>query len=108
MSNLSRFEEFVINAQKNPDYQTITKNNGSFEFNDCATKLVELQNKLNRSLLQYLFMNDTNEHLIEHLAEKFAYTHQRNLLSWLGSIDSQYKFFIMHELKTNSALFAHC
>lgn len=98
----SRFEQFILDFQNNPAYfKEKLSGNGSFEFSDSISLLQEFSNKVNYNIFIYLF----GKQLGEHLVEKFAIECDRNLLKFLSSIDSEYKFFILYEIKTNSVLY---
>jgi hypothetical protein len=100
---MSRFEEFKENAKKDIDnYRERLKGNGSFEYNETTIELIKLENKINSSLLIYLF----GERLGNHYAERFAQS-VRSLLRLMNNMDSDARFFLLYELKTNKDLFAH-
>lgn len=101
----TRYELFVINAKNNREtYRQDISGNGSFEYTDQALSLMDLANNLNMNLFVYLF----GKQLGEHLAYKFVMDCNRDLLKFFGILDSQYRFFLLHELKTNEQLFIHC
>ncbi len=101
---MSRFEEFKENAKKDIDnYRERLKGNGSFEYNETTIELIKLENKINSSLLIYLF----GERLGNHYAERFVQS-GRSLLRLMNNMDSEARFFLLYELKTNRDLFAHC
>ena len=105
IEELSRYQTFVDRAVGNfLDYEKKMKGNGSFQYSDQVIELFQLSNKMNKNLLVYLF----GEQLGHHLAEKFVVECHRNLLAFFNCIDSQYSFFILHELKNNKHLFAYC
>lgn len=83
-------------------YREKMKGCGSFEFVDLSDKLQELQNKLNKSLLQYLF----GERLGEHYTNKFIGC-DRNLLHFFNKISHEEKFFMLYELKTNQSIYSN-
>ncbi len=98
----TKYQEFLEAAHDNENYRQEIQGNGGFEYNQQVSKLMELSNKLNSRLLVYLF----GEEMGCHLAIKFIEC-DRNLLRFFLAIDGQYKFYILHELKTNETLFAH-
>lgn len=101
----SRYDIFVINAKNNHEsYRKDVSGNGSFEYVQQVLDLMTLSDKLNMPLLVYLF----GKQLGEHLAYKFVMECDRNLMKFFGKLDSQYRFFLLHELKTNEQLFIHC
>ncbi len=98
----SRFEKFISDFQNNPSYfKEKLSGNGSFEFSDSISLLQNFSNKVNYNIFVYLF----GQQLGEHLAEKLAIECDRNLLKFLSAIDSEYTFFILYEIKTNSLLY---
>ncbi len=103
---MSRFEQFKQTSSNlgADNYRQTISGNGGFDYNQQVSSLIELSNKFNTNLLIYLF----DEKLGRHLVEKFAIECKRNLLDFLNKIDVEMKFFILHELKTNKTLFAHC
>lgn len=103
--NKSRFETFVEEFKKDPDnYQKKLFADGSFAYSEQVDNLIEFANKVNYNLFVYLF-----EHQLgEHLATKFIEENNRNLLSFFSRIDSQYRFFILYEIKNNKNLYFHC
>lgn len=101
----SRYQTFVDRAVDNfSDYEKKLKGDGSFQYSDQVVELIQLSNKMNGNLLVYLF----GKQLGKHLAEKFVIECRRNLLEFFNCIDSQYRFFILHELKNDKHLFAYC
>jgi len=108
---LSKYEAFLENAKRDQksfnSHVEKMKGSGSFEFKELAEKLFELQNKLNNALIVYLFSNDKNDRLIEHIVNKYLEKH-RNILLFLFALDNEMRFFILHELKTNQNLFSNC
>lgn len=101
---MSRYEQFVENAQHRRDtYYDELSGDGSFDYHDQVTALIQLSNQLNAGILVYLFGEQTGM----HLAEKFILECDRNLLRFFSCIDSQYRFYILYELKTNKTLFAN-
>lgn len=106
---MSRYSEFNEKAKSDIEaHRERTHGNGGFDYNEQVTILVELQNKLNLSLLKYMFGGTAEEdRFAKHLMEKFI-TCNRNLLQFFHNIDRQTRFYILHELKTNASLFAWC
>jgi len=103
--NKSRYELFCENALSDfSKYEKELKSDGSFNYSDQVTQLQLLSNKINLKMLKYLF----GDFLGTHLAEKYAIECNRNLLTFFSAIDSQYKFYILYELKNNEDLFFHC
>jgi len=102
----SRLEQFVADANRvgYDVYRKSIEGSGTFEYRDVVDKLIELENKLNSSLLGYLF----GEQLGEHYAKVFTYDCHRSITKFMGKMDSEKMFFLLHELKTNEALYAHC
>lgn len=98
----TRFEQFLESAKKET-YQADMKGSGTFEYDDQIIRLMVFSDKVNMRLLAYLFGTE----LGEHLAIKYMEA-RRNLLVFLGLLDSEKRFFILHEIKTNSELYAHC
>ena len=101
----SKYEEFKKAAQDNIDaYRTKISGSGSFEYSQQVDDLITFSNKVNYNLLVYMFGDKVGS----HLAEKFAIECKRDILMFLKKIDSQMKFFILHQIKTNDSLYAHC
>jgi hypothetical protein len=101
----SRYEEFVACARNDMTvYQNDLKGNGTFEYVDQLLDLLTFSNKINNRLLVYLF----GERLGEHLWFKFVTSHNRNLLEFFSGLTSEYRFFVLHEIKTNESLYAYC
>ena len=101
---MTKYEEFISNAKSSiDDHRREIRGNGGFDYNEQVKMLTSLQNKLNTSLMIYLF----GEQLGPHYAIVF-YDNGRNLLSLFSKMDSEAQFFILHELKTNLNLFANC
>lgn len=108
---LSKYDQWLSDVKK--DKETFEKaiqelkGNGQYEYSATIENLNELQNKLNNALFNYWFSNGENDRYVKHIVNKFLEKH-RNLLSFLSSIDSEMRFFILLELKTNETLFANC
>lgn len=105
MADQTRFEAFKATARTNIEqYRKDLSGDGSFQYVDQVMVLAEFSNKLNTKLLVYLF----GEQLGEHLGTKFVIQCDRNLLKFLASLSSEYRFYILHEIKNNDLLYAHC
>lgn len=102
----SRYEEFVANANSvgYDAYRKTIEGNGTFEYRDVVTKLIELENKLNSRLLTYLF----GKELGYHYADVFVIDCDRSITKFFRRMESEKMFFLLHELKTNETLYAHC
>jgi hypothetical protein len=101
----SRFEKFSEDAKKDIDtYKERLVGDGTFSYVGQVIMLERLSHYMNRNMLVYLF----GELLGDHLAETFAHQCNHNLLSFLSRLNSEYRFFILHELKNNKILFSYC
>jgi hypothetical protein len=100
----TRAEIFVENAQKDiKSYRGKLSGDGTFDYSQQVLELQKLSRKMSQSTLIYLF----GDNLGKHYFEKFVFQHNRDLLSFLSNIDTQNRFFILHELKNNPELFFH-
>jgi hypothetical protein len=100
----TRYELFLASAKSDMTaYREKLKGDGSFAYVSQVTDLARLGNNMNYFMLVYLF----GDILGNHLNEKFVIQHNRNLLSFLTELTSEYRFFILYELKNNENLFAH-
>lgn len=91
------YNDFVNNAHLDMDaHHERMRNNGTFEFSDAVKIMEKLSLHMNGYTLVYLF----GEQLGSHLWEKFI-DNNRNLLSWLRTLTSEYRFFLLHEVKNN-------
>ena len=100
----SRYELFKFAAQSDiKAYRKELTGNGSFDYVSQVTELERLSINMNGRLLTYLF----GDLLGAHLRDKFAVECRGNLLHFFRQLTSEYKFFILHELKTNKSLFAN-
>lgn len=98
----TRYEEFLAYARSNIEsYRKELKGDGTFDYLQQVDQLEKLSNKINLSMLVYLF----GERLGTHLAEKFVIECNRNLLSFLSRLHYEYRVFILHELKNNELIF---
>lgn len=106
MSNKeSRYDQFIIDAKNDIDhYRKKLSGDGSFEYISQIDSLILFEKKVNKNLMVYLF----EEQMGEHLWVKFVIASERNLLKFLASLTSEYKFFILYEIKNNKSLFAYC
>jgi len=101
----SRFEQFKEDAlalghERHVDRM---KGNGSFEYTEQVIMLRELQNKLSLNLLVYLFGEDEGKILMNI----FVLECERNLLNFFSRIRGEYRFYILHQMKTNEIFFAY-
>jgi hypothetical protein len=104
MTEMSRYELFSATAKADINgYRERLKGDGTFQFCEQVIQLQKLNSHINVHLLTYLF----GERLGEHMAQTFVTLHERNLLSFMGRMTSEYRFFILHELKNNEQLFLH-
>lgn len=60
-----------------------------------ASKHILIMEKLQNHLSGYLMVEWFGEQLGNHLWEKFAVHHKRNILSWLSKLTSEYRFFVI-------------
>lgn len=101
----TRFEQFEDDARKDIDaYQKELHSDGTWSYVAQVAQLEKLSINMNGRMLIYLF----GDHLGEHLAEKFSGECRGNLLYFLRQLTSEYRFFILYELKNNKSLFAYC
>jgi len=96
----SLFDQFVANAERlgYDAYRETISGSGGFEYRDVVENLMELENKLNSTLLVNLF----GEKLGMHYATVFAIDCNRNLLRFMGKMESEKRFFLLQQVKTNS------
>lgn len=100
----TRYEIFKASAQADIDvYRRDLSKDGTFNYVDQVTQLERLSINMSGKTLVYLF----GDLLGAHLWEKFVIECQRNLLHFFRRLTSEYKFYILHELKNNDALFAN-
>lgn len=101
----TRFEQFKVAAQADiKAYDKELHGDGTWCYVEQVKQLESLSINMNRRLLIYLF----GEHIGDHLGTKFHDECRGNLLYFLRQLTSEYRFFILYELKNNKALFAHC
>ena len=104
MPEMSRYELFSAAAKADiKGYRDRLKGDGTFQFCEQVTQLQKLNSHINIHLLTYLF----GERLGGHMAQTFVTVHERNLLSLFSRMSSEFRFFILHELKNNEQLFLH-
>jgi len=104
MSDKSRYEIFKESAQEDIEaYRKRLTGDGTFQYCAQVDQLERLSINLSSSIMAYMF----GEQLGGHLWEKFATQCSRNLLFFLRQLTSEYRFFILHELKNNDRLFNH-
>lgn len=100
----TRYELFKEDAQSDiKAYQDKLMGDGTWSYVAQVEQLEKLSINMNARMLVYLF----GEHLGMHLAEKFVCECHRNLLYFLRQLTSEYRFFILYELKNNKLLFAN-
>lgn len=98
----TRYEFFLSSARSDiKNYREKLKGDGTFNYLDQVTQLENLSNKMNSSMLVYLF----GDQLGMHLAEKFVIECNRNLLTFFSRLTNEYRVFILHELKNNEQIF---
>ncbi|MDU8350947.1 hypothetical protein RYA05_03445 [Pseudomonas syringae pv. actinidiae] len=101
----SRYEIFSQKAKEDINaYRDKLQSDGTFSFVSQVLELERLGNHMNTRMLEYLF----GDLLGSHLADKFANQCRGNLLAFLSRLTSEYRFFILHELKNNKLLFSYC
>lgn len=103
-SQKTRCEIFTENAKQDIDkYRKELIGDGSFDFSSQIKELEKLQSNMSQSTLVYLFGDDLGRHLFA----KFVNEYSRNLLSFFRGLHSEYRFFILYELKNNKYLFSY-
>lgn len=101
----SRFDIFNEKAKEDIyAYREKLSGDGTFCYVKQVIELERLSHYMNQQMLVYMF----GDMLGAHLAQKFAIQCNRNLIYFLSKLTSEYRFFILHELKNNKHLFAHC
>lgn len=101
----TRFEQFTEDARSDfSAYQQKLCGDGTWSYIDQVGQLEKLSINMNGRLLIYMF----GDHLGEHLAEKFVGECRGNMLYFLRQLTSEYRFFILYELKNNKSLFGYC
>ena len=101
---LTRYEEFKAHAHADMEaYNKELHGDGTWSYVEQVKQLESLANNMNGRMLIYLF----GEHIGSHLGEKFHGECRGNLLYFLRQLTSEYRFFILYELKNNKVLFAH-
>lgn len=100
----TRYELFLMDAQADiTAYQDKLQGDGTWSYIEQVKQLEKLSINMNRRMLCYLF----GEQLGEHLAEKYVYECRSNLLYFLRQLTTEYRLFILYELKNNKNLFAN-
>ena len=100
----TRFDLFKSQAQANIDaYHEKKSTKDTFALIKELDLITQLQYKMSGWTLIALF----GDQFGEHLWVKFTQDHHGNLLNWLGSLSSEYRLFILHELKNDPYLFCH-
>ena len=98
----SRYEAFMEEGYEDLDgFRSKHVDLGSYEFNDSVKALIDMQNKINRDTMVYLFGEDIGQ----HYWDKFIYNHGRNVLSFLGSMTAEARFFLMYQIKNDSLIY---
>lgn len=102
MTEQTRYEAFTARFKADPtQFRGELKGDGTFEFCTQVKQLEKLSNHINLAMMLYLF----GEQPGRHLAEKFAGQCGRNLLFFFSQLTTEYRMFILYELKTNENLF---
>ena len=100
----SRCDIFKENAEADIDtYRDTLSGDGTFDYSKQVKELEKLSNKMSLRMMQYLF----GEQLGSHLFDKYRNECSRNLLVFLSRLTTEYRFFLLHELKNNPALFSY-
>lgn len=93
------YEMFMKSFQDNPEaFREKQKELDAFAFSRVVMSLQRLQHHLSG----YIMVDWFGEQLGNHLWEKFVIQHNRNLLSWLSKITSEYRYFVLHHLMTDA------
>jgi hypothetical protein len=94
----TRYEQFHARFKRDPgQFKDELRGDGSYSYIAQAKQLERMSSKMGGDMLVYLF----GEQLGNHLAHKFAGQCGRNLLFFLTQLTSEYRMFILYELKTN-------
>lgn len=97
----SQYEKFNKKFKADPDaFREALRNEAVYDFSTTVKALQKLQINISHANLTAMFGGQ----LGSHLWEKFVVGHHRNLLTWLQNLTDEYRFFILHELKTNPYL----
>lgn len=102
---MTRFEEFKANAQSNiSTYREEMRTSGVWDLQKSAKLLQELQNKMSWRLMIHLF----GSQLGEHLWDEFRSQNHGCILSWFNRLNEEFYVYVLHEVKNNTTLYAHC
>jgi len=101
---MTRYEEFRDDAMGDiKAYQDRLMADGTWTYVAQVEQLEKLSINMSGRMLVYMF----GDQLGTHLFEKFVIECHRNLLYFLRQLTSEYRFFILYELKNNKNLFAN-
>ena len=99
---MSEYDKFKEEINRDRDrYIKFYEENELRSYFSQIDELMKLQNHLSLRVCVKLF----DEQLGTHLFEKFVENSDRNILHFLNSLDSEYKCFLLLQLKTNQLLF---
>lgn len=95
---MTPYEHFYADFKRDPEaLRARQKEIDAYAFSDIVQKLQRQQCNLSGYIMVDLF----GEQLGNHLWEKFVIGHNRNLLSWLNNITTEYRFFMLNNLLTD-------
>ena len=101
---MTEFEKFKAEAEADIHaYRDKPSTKDTFSFSEYVKLLEQLQNKMSGHTLMHMF----GDQLGMHLWEKFVVGHSRNLISWFNGLTSEYRFYILHQLKNDPYIFIH-
>ena len=102
MTDKTAFDVFFEKFTDHPeDFRSDLLGDGTFEYGGQVTALIEFSNKVNENIFVKLF----GQELGVHLMHKFVINSNRNLLQFFAGLSNEYRFFILHQIKTNKELY---
>ena len=95
-------ELFIERFESDPEtFKQDLSDDGSFYYGKQVEALIEFSNKVNENIFIKLYGEDLGKHLMS----KFVLTCNRNLLQFFSMLSNEYRFFLLHQIKTNEQLY---
>lgn len=97
---MTKYESLM--AQFKEDPEAFRKAQAEEQMHFFSKTVMRLQ-KLQHHMSQQTLVDWFGTQLGEHLWEKFVVGHRRNLLSFLSKLTDEYRYCILHMVKTDSS-----
>lgn len=99
---ITPYEDFRNKAYEDLDaHRDRMEDSGVFDFVRLSKSLIKFQNNVSYYTLVRMFGEQPGAHLWENFTQRYS----RNSLNFLGNLEAETQFYILHQIKTNNIIY---